>query len=256
MVALLLAPLAVGVVLYAVDAALPMDLVIVMNGSLIFTAVLSVVLLAAVLAAAWRNRENAVLMSAWLFLFCGLTILSIASLIDPFFPGADSWTEELVSTASFFPLLFFAVYIASPLRLMLVTQRRRLLSVAGGVVALLAVFAVVFVPWLLLYEGPRLHSTTKHLLHLAKPVLDTLLVEPIALMVLAMGFTRGGRPYVLTGLGLVLLIPEDILEHFQLLQQMDPHGQISILVSVVSRLYLLTGALLAVARPREEKAAD
>jgi len=243
MVALLLAPLAVGVVLYAVDAALPMDLVIVMNGSLIFTAVLSVVLLAAVLAAAWRNRENAVLMSAWLFLFCGLTILSIASLIDPFFPGADSWTEELVSTASFFPLLFFAVYIASPLRLMLVTQRRRLLSVAGGVVALL-------------YEGPRLHSTTKHLLHLAKPVLDTLLVEPIALMVLAMGFTRGGRPYVLTGLGLVLLIPEDILEHFQLLQQMDPHGQISILVSVVSRLYLLTGALLAVARPREEKAAD
>ena len=248
MVTLLLYPLLVVAGLFAVDAALPMDLVTVMSGSFIFTAVLSVLILAAVLAAAWRNRENTVLMSAWLFLFCGLAILSFASLIDPFFPGSESWTEELFSTASFFPLLFFAIYIASPLRLILISDRRRALYVLGGVVALLAVIAVVFFPWLLLYEGPRLHSSTKHLLRMVKPVLDTILAEPLALVVLAVGFTSGSRPYLLTGIGLMLLIPEDILDHFQLLRQLDPYGQLAALISLASRLYLLNGAVLAFAR--------
>jgi hypothetical protein len=250
MVALLVYPLLAVAGLFALDAVLPADLLAVMSGSFAFTAVLSVIILGAVLAAAWRNRDNTVLMSAWLFLFCGLSILSFASLIDPFFPGNEAWTEELFSTASFFPLLFFAVYIASPMRLIMISQRRRALYVIAGVIALAAVFAVVFLPWLLLYEGPRLHASTKHLLRLVKPVLDTVLAEPLALVVLAVGFSSGSRPYLLTGIGLVLLIPEDILDHFQLLQQLDPYGQAATLVQLASRLYLLNGALLAAARRR------
>jgi hypothetical protein len=196
--------------------------------------------------AAYRQRDNPVLMSAWLFLFCGLTVLSLGSLIEPFLPGNESWTEELFSTASFFPLMFFSLYIASPMRLLIFSRRQRILYLAAGIVALLAVFAIVFLPWLLMYEGPRLHSSTKHLLRLAKPVLDTLLAEPLALFVLVIGLTSGSGPYLFIGLGLLLFIPEDILDHFQLLLRLDPHGQLSNLISLVSRLYLFNGAILAI----------
>ncbi len=250
MVALLLYPIIAVVGLYLVDLALPMELVAVVDGSFIFTAVLSLLILAAVLVAARRSRQNTVLMSAWLFLFCGLAILSLAALVEPLFPGNESWTEELFSAASFFPLLFFVIYIASPLRLYLFSSRRRTLLAAAAIVVLVAVFAIVFFPWLLLYEGPRLHSSTKHLLRLTKPLLDTLLVEPLALLIVAVGLTPGSGPYLLVGIGLVLLIPEDILEHLQLLQKMDPSGQASSLISIASRLYLLNGALLAIMRRR------
>ena len=243
---LLLYPIFVAAALFAIDAALPVELVNVMAGSVVFTTVASLVVLTAVLVAAYRQRDNPVLMSAWLFLFCGLTVLSLGSLIDPFLSGSESWTEELFSTASFFPLMFFSLYIASPVRLMIFSRRQRSLYFVAGIVALLAVFAVVFLPWLLMYEGPRLHSSTKHLLRLAKPVLDTLLAEPLALLVLVIGLTSGSSPYLFIGLGLLLLLPEDILDHFQLLRQLDPHGQFSSLISVVSRLYLLNGAMLGI----------
>ena len=126
------------------------------------------------------------------------------------------------------------------------SRRQRILYLVAGIVALFVVFAIVFLPWLLMYEGPRLHASTKHLLRLAKPVLDTLLAEPLALLVLVIGLTSGSGPYLFIGLGLLLLIPEDILDHFQLLQRLDPHGQLSNLISVVSRLYLLNGAMLGI----------
>ena len=243
---LLLYPIIVAAGLFALDAALPIELVNIMAGSVVFTTVLSLLVLTTVLVAAYRKRDNPVLMSAWLFLFCGLIVLSLGSLIDPFLSGSESWAEELFSTASFFPLMFFSLYIASPVRLLILSRRARTLYLLAGILALLAVFAIVFLPWLLLYEGPRLHASTKHLLRLAKPVLDVLLAEPLALLVLVIGLTSGSSPYLLIGLGLLLFVPEDILDHFQLLQRLDPHGQLSNLISIASRLYLLNGALLGI----------
>lgn len=243
---LLIYPIIAAAGLFAFDAALPIELVNIMAGSVVFTAVLSLLVLTAVLVAAYRRRDNPVLMSAWLFLFCGLVVLSLAALIDPFLSGSESWAEELFSTVAFFPLMFFSLYIASPVRLLILSRRRRTLYFVAGIVVLLAVFAIVFLPWLLMYEGPRLHASTKHLLRLAKPVLDTLLAEPLALLVLVIGLTSGSGPYLFMGLGLMLLIPEDILDHFQLLQQMDPHGQFSNLISITSRLFLLNGAILGI----------
>ena len=243
---LLLYPIIVAAGLFALDAALPIELVNIMTGSVVFTTILSLVVLTTVLIAAYRKRDNPVLMSAWLFLFCGLTVLSLGSLIDPFLSGSESWAEELFSTAAFFPLMFFSLFIASPVRLLIFSRRQRTVYLVAGILALVAVFAIVFLPWLLLYEGPRLHASTKHLLRLAKPVLDTLLAEPLALLVLVVGLTSGSGPYLFIGLGLLLLIPEDILDHFQLLRQLDPHGQFSNLISLASRLYLLNGAMLGI----------
>jgi hypothetical protein len=238
-------PIIVAAGLFSLDMALPAELISAMSGSVVFTAVLSLSILATILVAAYRRRDNTVLMSAWLFLFCGLAILFLGALVDPFVPGSESWVEELFETASFFPLLFFALYIASPVRLLILPRRQRMLFLVAGVVVLLAVSAVVFLPWLLAYEGPRLHASTKHLLRLAKPVLDTLLAEPLALLVLAIGLTSGSGPYLLMGLGLLLIIPEDILSHFQLLSQWEAYGLFSNLISVAARLYLLNGALLS-----------
>jgi hypothetical protein len=250
-IVLLIYPIVVAAGLFALDAVLPVELVNTMSSSIVFTAVLSLLVLTAVLAAAYRRKDNPVLMSAWLFLFCGLAVLSLGALIDPFLSGSESWAEELFSTASFFPLLFFSLYIASPLRLLILSRRQRTLYAVAGIVVLLAVFAIVFLPWLLLYEGPRLHASTKHLLRLSKPVLDTLLAEPIGLLVLVIGLTSGSGPYMFIGLGLMLFIPEDILDHFQLLRQVDPHGQFANLISIASRLYLLNGALLGISRGRQ-----
>jgi hypothetical protein len=245
MVILLFAsPLIAVAALYALDLILPIELINTLSGSVVITAALSVLALAAILVAAYRRKDNPLLMSAWLFLFCGVVILSVAALIDPFMTNSESWTEELLSASSFFPLLFFAVLIASPVRLLILPRRRRIVYIAAGVVVLIGVCAVVFLPWLLTYEGPQLHASTKHLLRLVKPVLDTILAEPIALLVLVIGLASGGEPYIFIGFGLLLLIPEDVLDHFKLLREIDPQDMLSNLLSIASRLYLLCGALL------------
>jgi hypothetical protein len=243
---LALYPLVVVGALFALDIPLPVELVSVTASSPAIIAVLSVCTLAAVLVAAWRRRDTPVLMSAWLLLFCGLVILSLGSLVDPFLIGDNAWVEELFATTAFFPLLFFALLIASPVRLLILPRRQRVVYLTAGIVVLAAVFAVVFLPWLLLYEGPRLHASSRHLLALVRPVLDTALAEPIALLVLVIGVTSGSGPYFLVGIGLLLFVPEDILEHFKLLQQVDPHGLLTDLISIASRLFLLNGALLGV----------
>lgn len=246
MILLLLYPVIVAAGLFAFDSSFARGLLQAASVSVAFTAVTSLSVLAAVLLAAYRRRDNPLLMSAWLFLFCGLAVLSLGSLVDPFLSASESWVEELLATASFFPLLFFSLYIASPVRLLMLSRRQRALYAVAGIVALVAVFAVVFLPWLFVYEGPRLHASTKHLLRLAKPLLDTLLAEPLALLVLVIGLTSGSGPYLFIGLGMLLLIPEDILDHFQLLRQIDAHDRLSTLLSIASRLYLLNGALLGI----------
>jgi hypothetical protein len=240
--------------LSVVDAVLPVQLVRAMSASVAVTTTFSAVILVAVLAASLRSKDNTLLLCAWLFLFCGLVVLFLGSILDPFLPGGESWTEELFSVASFFPLLFFSVLISSPVRIFVWPRRSRLLAFAAGILALLLVFAVVFIPWLLVSEGPRVHPATKQLLRLVRPLLDTILTEPLALLVLGIGLARGSGPYLLTGLGLFLLIPEDILEHFQLLLQLNAHGAVSDLISIASRLYLLNGALLAAFRNRSRPA--
>lgn len=242
-------PAALVAGLLAVDLALPADLIRTLGGSAALTAALSVLTLGAILAAAFRIKDRAHLRSAWLFLFCGVAILSLASLVEAIGPGSESWTEELLSAASFFPLLFFAAYIATPLRLLIFSRRRRVLFAAAGIGVFLGVFALVFFPWLLTYEGPRLHASVKHLLRLTQPALDTILVEPIALLVLVIGLAGGGGPYVLVGVGLLLFIPEDVVNHFQLLREAAPHEPYSDLLSIASRLYLLSGALLGMFTP-------
>jgi hypothetical protein len=243
---LLLYPLIVAGGLFVLDATLSPGLLNLVSNSTGFTAALSLAVLTTVLIAAYRRRANPVLRSAWLFLFCGLLVLFLGSLIDPFLPGNEPWVEELFATVSFFPLLFFSLSIASPLRLLMLSRRQRALYAAAGIVVILAVFAAVFLPWLLTYEGPRLHASTKHLLRLSKPVLDTILAEPLALLVLVIGLTSGSGPYLFVGLGMLLLIPQDILEHFQLLRNVDPREQLAALFSIASRLFLLNGALLGI----------
>ena len=233
---------------YVLDRVLPIQLVAMISGSVPATAALCVVILAAVTAAALRNRQNTLLMSAWFFLFCGLAALFLGSVVDLASPGGESVYEDLLSVTSFFPLLFFALFIAAPSRLLIMPRRRRLLLVLGGVLAFLSVFAVVFFPWLLLYQGPQLHSSAHHLLRLVRPIFDLLLSEPIAFLVLALGATSGSGPYFLVGIGLILFVPEDILDHFQVLRQIDSRGLLSQLFMIGSRLYLLNGALLAAFR--------
>jgi hypothetical protein len=245
-VILLLYPLVVAAGLFAFDFSFARGLLSVISGSVVFTAILSLLVLTAVLIAAYRTKANPVLRSAWLFLFCGLVVLFLASLIDPFLSGNEPWVEELFATASFFPLLFFSLSIASPMRLLMLSRRQRALYSLAGIALLLAVFAAVFLPWLFIYEGPRLHMSAKHLLRLSKPVLDAILAEPLALLVLVIGLTRGSGPYLFIGLGMLLLLPQDILDHFQLLRHADPHGQLATLLSIASRLYLLNGALLGI----------
>lgn len=246
MIVLLLYPLVAAAGLFLFGPGPAHGLLRMVSTSTAFTAALSLTVLAAILVAAYRKRANALLRSAWLFLFCGLVILFLGSLIDPFFPGDESWVEELFATVSFFPLLFFSLSIASPLRLLMLTRRQRALYSAAGIAALLVVFAAVFLPWLLVYQGPRLHVSTKHLLRLSKPVLDTILAEPLAILVLVIGLTSGSGPYFLVGLGMLLLIPQDVLEHFQLLRHGDPHHELAAAISVASRFYLLNGALLGI----------
>jgi len=243
---LALYPILVVAGLFFLDIPLPIELVATTASSPIVIAVLSVCTLAAVLIAAFRHRENGVLLGAWLLLFCGLVILTAGSLMDPFIPAGDAWVDEIFSIAAFFPLLFFTVLIASPVRLIILSRRQRTLYGVVGIVAILLIFAVVFFPWLLLYQGPRNHASARHLLALVRPVLDTLLSEPIALLVLVIGLRRGGGPYLLLGIGLLLFVPEDVLDHFQLLREAQLHGLVPNLISIASRLYLLNGALLGV----------
>ena len=250
---LALYPLLAVAGIYLLDLALPINLVSLMSGSFALAAVLSLSVLASILAAAFRKKDNPTLMSAWLFLFCGVAILMLGYLLDPFISESETWIEELFETTSFFPFLFFAISIASPLRILMLPRHQRRLYLLLGLLLFLAVFAVVFLPWFLMAEGPRLDSPVQYLLHLIKPVLDLLLAEPLALFALVIGLSRGSAPYFLLGLGLFLFLPEDLLGNFHILSQWDPNGEISFLLFLASQLYILNGSLLAaLSRKREQ----
>ena len=105
--------------------------------------------------------------------------------------------------------------------------------------------AVAFAPWGFGLDGARENTSSENVLHLSQVVLDMILLEPIALVLLVIGISGSSRPYVFLGIGLVLLLPEDLLHGYLPLHAGELVGQYVHLVFVVSQLYILNGALLA-----------
>lgn len=240
----LLAPAFVGAALLLLQRLLGFRLLLVLAGSPWVYLVLVLAVLTSLLAAAYRRRDNIVLMSAWLFLFCGMVLVSLGQLIDLYVARGESWATELLEQAAFAPLLLFALYVAAPVRLLLIPRKRRLLFWVLGAALFAAVAAVVVVPWVRVYHGPALHREARHVLRLVQPLLDVLLLVPLAAFILALGGWRCREPYPLIGLGLLLTVPADILDHYHLLSELAVQGELAFLFALMSQLYVLGGALL------------
>jgi len=247
-----LGPLLVPLALFALQRLLGFRLLSMLAGSPWVYLALVLVVLAALLAAAYRRRDNVTLMSAWLFLFCGMVLVSLGQLIDLYAPRGEPWSSELVEEAAFLPLLIFALYVAAPLRLLVMPRRRRLLFGILGAALFAAVTAAVLTPWLAARRGASLPRDLGHLLHLVHPLLDVLLLLPVAVFLLALGGLRCREPYPLIGLGLLLTVPADILDHYHLLSGLALQGELAFLLALSSQLYFLGGALIcATCRTRE-----
>jgi hypothetical protein len=249
-IALALIPILAAGGIVLLDAFLPQELIRAIVSSTPFVSILSVAVLAAVLAAAIRQRDRPALMNAWLFFFCGDIILSLGYLVEPFVPAAASWIEELFETVAFFPLLIFVVSVAWPLRLVMFSRAQRMLYPLLGVILLAGVAMTAFVPWFMAYEGPRMHSSAENLLHLGQTILDVVVLEPILLVLLVIGLAGGGRAYLLIAIGLLILLPEDIVGSYRFLRLDELYGQYAHLLFLVSQLYLLNGSLLSLVESR------
>jgi len=84
---------------------------------------------------------------------------------------------------------------------------------------------------------------------LLKPLLDAMLLEPLGLIVLVLGVGQGRNPLLLIGLGLMLGLPADILDSYQLLGRQATQEQLAHLFAIGSQLYILAGALLCAISP-------
>ncbi len=190
------------------------------------------------------------LLSAWLFFFCGEMILALGYIVEPFVPVEVHWIEEVFEITAFFPLLVFVAYIASPMRILILPRARTRRYPVLGALLVLGAAAIAFAPWIFGLDGARRNPASEDVLHLSQVVLDMILLEPIALVLLAIGVSGSSRPYVFLGIGLVLLLPEDLLNGYLPLHAGELVGQYVHLVFVVSQLYILNGALLAGSRRR------
>lgn len=224
-------------------------LVTAVSQSSLFYWLLAVTVLAAILAAAWRRKRNIVLMSAWLFLFCGMLLFSLSEIVEFYLGEGQLWIAELFEAASFFPLVIFIAYAASPLRLIILPGRRRAVYLALGAVVLLAIGVLVLLPWLALPQPAKPGFSPRHAMRLLKPLLDAVLLEPLGLIVLVLGVSQGRDPLLLIGLGLMLGLPADILDSYHLLSRQAAQEQLAHLFSIGSQLYILAGALLCAISP-------
>lgn len=213
-----------------------------------FASALAAVVLAAIILAAVRHRDNPVLMSAWLFFFCGELILALGWILEPFVPAQGHWIEEVFELVALVPLIVFVAYIVSPLRIILVprSRTRTALVLAGFLLA--AAAAVALVPFALGLGGARRLPPSEHLLHASQAVLDMVLLEPLALALVVIGTSRSSRPYAFLGAGLMVLLPEDLLMGYGIFASADLFGRYAHIAFVVSQLYIANGALLAAAR--------
>jgi hypothetical protein len=247
---LALYPLAAAGGIVLLDRLFPVGIVAFVTSAPAFSAVLSVTVLAAIVVAALRQRENVVLLSAWLFFFCGEMILALGYIVEPFVPVEVHWIEEVFEITAFFPLLVFVAYIASPMRILILPRARMRRYPVLGALLVLGAAAIAFAPWIFGLDGARRNPASEDVLHLSQVVLDMILLEPIALVLLAIGVSSSSRPYIFLGIGLVLLLPEDLLNGYLPLHAGELVGQYVHLVFVVSQLYILNGALLAGSRGR------
>jgi hypothetical protein len=246
----LLAPLFAGAALDALQLLLRFDLPSLLASAPWIYLGLVLAVLAALLAAAWRRRDNTVLLSAWLFLFCGTVLLSLGQHVDFYAVQEEAWSSEVLEAAAFVPLLIFALYIAAPMRLLLLPRRREALFWVLGVLIFAAVGVLVLVPWLKAGGASQHPGQVRHLMLLAQPLLDVLLLGPVSVFVISLGWLHGREPYPLIGLGLLFTVPADVLEHYHLLSHRALQGQLALLFVLVSQLYILGGALLCAARRR------
>jgi hypothetical protein len=245
-IVLALYPLAAAVALVAADR-LP-GLAGGFTSTPAFAAALAAAVLAAVLVAAMRHRDQPMLMSAWLFFFCGEIILALGWIVEPFVPAEGHWIEEIFELVAFVPLIVFVAYVVSPLRLVLVPRSRTriMLIVAGFLLA--AAAAVALVPFTIGLGGASGVPPSEQLLHASQAVLDMVLLEPLAIALVVIGLSRSSAPYAFLGIGLVILLPEDLLMGYGLFASTDFLGRHAHIAFVVSQLYLVNGALLAAAR--------
>ena len=250
---LALYPLAAAAAVVLLDLVTPSGIVGCLTATPSFAAALAALVLAAVVLAAVRHRGNPVLMSAWLFFFCGEIILALGWIVEPFVPAQGHWIEEVFELAAFVPLIVFVAYVVSPLRIILVprSRTRSVLVLAGFLLA--AAAAVALIPVAIGLGGARRVPASDQLLHASQTVLDMVLLEPLAVALLAIGISRSSAPYAFLGAGLVLMLPEDLLMGYGLFASADLFGRYAHLAFVASQLYLLNGALLAAVR---RKAAD
>jgi hypothetical protein len=255
MVALLaLVPPLVAAALLVGEATLPGDLIVPLASSWPVYVGLSAVMLAAILVAAWGRRDSAVLGSAWLFLFCGMVMLSLSELVELLGSQGGSWVSDLFEIAAFFPLLIYTGYVAAPLRILVVGRRRRTLYaiLAASLIVLVALLTIA--PWL--RPGPGAHGGPR-LLRVLKPELDAVLLLPVALMLLALGAARRAYPYLFVGLGLLVMLPTDLLSHYHLANGLAIEEELAALLSLVWQLYVLIGAAVcAVARMKQADRLD
>jgi hypothetical protein len=243
----LVAPVLVASALFALQRPLGFDLPSLLAGSPWIYVGLILAVLAAVLAAAWRRRDNVVLLSAWLFLFCGLILVSLGQLTDFYAVQEEAWHSEVLEATAFVPLLIFALYLAAPVRMLLLPRRRRLVFLVLGALIFVAVAAFVLVPWLAAGGTSARPGQVRQLLQAVQPLLDVLLLGPVSVFVISLGWLHGREPYPLVGLGLLFAVPADVLEQYHLLSHRALQGQLALLLVLVSQLYFLGGALMCAA---------
>lgn len=239
---LALLPLALAAVLLAVDAAVAGDLLVVLSSSWAAYLALSFAVLAAILAAAYARRDNVILSSAWLFLFCGMMLLSLAELLEMSAAAQSWWVSDLFETAGLVPVLIFVGYVSAPLRILVLDRRRAILYAVIAAAVILLVALLTFVPWL--RPGGRPHPG--RLLRVLKPELDALLLSPLALLLLTLGAVRRAQPYLFVGIGLLLMLPSDLFSHYHAVSRVALHEQLATMLLFMSQLYVLTGALACV----------
>ena len=247
---LALYPLAVAAGIVLLDRLVPVGIVALVTSTPTFSAALCAVVLVAIIVAALRQRDSVVLLSAWLFFLCSEMILALGYVMEPFVPPRSHWIEEVFELVSFFPLLVFVAYIASPMRLLILPRARTRSYLALGALLLAGAAAITLVPWILGLEKAGGTSAPESLMHLPQTVLDIVVLEPIALVLLVIGVSQSSRPYVFLAIGLTLLLPEDMLVGYGILRAGGRFGQYAHLVFIVSQLYILNGALLASIRRR------
>jgi hypothetical protein len=253
----LVLPLGLCGLLLALEAALPLGILSTLSGSALFYSLLSAAVLGATLAAGFRRRESPTLLAAWLFLFCGLLLFSLSELVELLVTEPFLWTAEVFEAASFFPLAIAVGYLAAPLRILILPARRRAACWAAAAAFLAAVCLVMLLPWLVLSRPSAPSVPLGHALLVLKPLLDALLVAPLAVVILVLGVRAGGAPFLLIGLGLLLALPADVLDSFHLASGSELQEKLAHLLAIGSQLYILAGGLLcALSGPRAHPQPD